>query len=77
MLRSLKKFDEAEDNGDAATLAAYYAEDAVLLENTGPIYGREAIELGGFDRRFGERDLIKTDQFYFHPLPASCLWLDP
>ena len=46
MLGSLKKFDEAQDNGDAATLATYYAEDAVLLEDTGPIYGLEAIELG-------------------------------
>jgi uncharacterized protein (TIGR02246 family) len=39
-----KKGDESYNNGDAAALAALYTEDALLLTNTGPIYGREAIE---------------------------------
>ena len=39
-----KKVDEAWNNNDAAALAALFTEDAVLLEDTGPIYGREAIE---------------------------------
>ena len=39
-----KKFDEAWNNNDAAALAALYTEDAVLVNDTGPIYGREAIE---------------------------------
>ena len=53
-------------------------EDALLVTNTGPISGQEAIELGGcFDRSLGGCALIKTDQFCFHPLPVSGLWLDP
>jgi ketosteroid isomerase-like protein len=39
-----KKTDESYNNGDAAALAALYTEDALLLTNTGPTYGREAIE---------------------------------
>ncbi|HXM04886.1 MAG TPA: SgcJ/EcaC family oxidoreductase [Chthoniobacterales bacterium] len=44
-LRALSsKTDEAYNNGDAAALAKLYTEDALLLTNTGRIYGREAIE---------------------------------
>ena len=39
-----KKIDGAYNNNDAAALAAFYAKDAVLVTNTGPIYGREALE---------------------------------
>ena len=39
-----KKYDEAENNNDAASLAAFFTEDAVLVTNTGPVYGRQAIE---------------------------------
>jgi ketosteroid isomerase-like protein len=40
----VKKFDEAFNNGDAAAVAALYTEDAILVPDTGPVYGREAIE---------------------------------
>src|SRR5258708_5237201 len=39
-----QKYDEAFNNGDAVALAALYTEDAVLVTDIGPFYGREAIE---------------------------------
>jgi ketosteroid isomerase-like protein len=39
-----KKYDETENNNDAASLAALYTKDAVLVTNTGPVFGRQAIE---------------------------------
>jgi ketosteroid isomerase-like protein len=38
-----KKFAEAWNNNDAAALTACFTRDAVLVTNTGPIFGREAI----------------------------------
>ena len=40
-----KKFDDGFINGDAAAMAAFYVEDAVIIPHDGPpIYGREAIQ---------------------------------
>ncbi|HEY0790822.1 MAG TPA: nuclear transport factor 2 family protein [Chthoniobacterales bacterium] len=39
-----KKFDEAMNMSDAAAAAAFFTEDAVLVTDAGPVYGREAIE---------------------------------
>jgi hypothetical protein len=40
-----KIYDEAMNNGDAAALAnKMFTEDAVLVTDAGPIYGRSAIE---------------------------------
>jgi uncharacterized protein (TIGR02246 family) len=39
-----KKSDEAFLKGDAAALASFFTDDAVLVNDTGPLYGREAIE---------------------------------
>jgi uncharacterized protein (TIGR02246 family) len=38
-----KKWDEAQNNNDAAALAALLTQDAVFVTNTGMVYGREAI----------------------------------
>ena len=39
-----KKFIEAVDNNDAAAVAAVFTEDAVFVTDTGPVYGRDAVE---------------------------------
>jgi ketosteroid isomerase-like protein len=38
-----QKYDDAFNNGDAVAMAATFTEDAVLVNDTGPVYGREAI----------------------------------
>jgi ketosteroid isomerase-like protein len=40
----IKRFDEACNNNDAAAIAAFFTEDAVLVTETGPVCGRKAIE---------------------------------
>jgi uncharacterized protein (TIGR02246 family) len=44
LTRSLKKLNDAWNNNDASALAALFTKDAVLVNDTGPIYGRDAIE---------------------------------
>ena len=39
-----KKYDEAENNNDAAALAALFHGRRGFVTNTGPVYGRQAIE---------------------------------
>jgi uncharacterized protein (TIGR02246 family) len=39
-----KKYDEAVNKNDAAAVAALYTEDAVFVGDSGPLYGRQAIE---------------------------------
>src|ERR1700730_13245876 len=44
LLALAKKFEDAWNNNDASALAALFTKDAVLIEESGPVYGREAIE---------------------------------
>jgi uncharacterized protein (TIGR02246 family) len=39
-----KKYAEAVNSNDAASVAAFYSEDGVFVTSDGPKYGREAIE---------------------------------
>src|SRR5262245_1982102 len=44
LLALAKKFEEAWNNNDAEALAGLFTKDAVLIEESGPVYGREAIK---------------------------------
>ncbi len=44
LLALARKFEDAWNSNDAVALAALFTEDAVLVEQTGPVYGRKAIE---------------------------------
>jgi uncharacterized protein (TIGR02246 family) len=59
------KYDEAYNKNDAAALAALFAEDAVVVTDTGPIYGREAIEnmyAGEFQKCHNINHIGQADQ---------------
>ena len=60
-----KKYDEAENNNDAAALAALFTEDAVFVTDTGPVYGRQTIEkwfADDFQEWHHSKYLTKRDQ---------------
>jgi ketosteroid isomerase-like protein len=44
LLEMAKNFEEAWNNNDASALASLFTEDAVLVNDSGPVYGREAIK---------------------------------
>ena len=61
---------EAWNSNDAHALAATFTEDAVLVTNTGPIYGREDIEKyykDLFQKMHFSNYLITPDQYSPHP----------
>jgi ketosteroid isomerase-like protein len=64
-----QKYDEAFNNNDAAALAATFTEDAVLVNDTGPVYGREAIELyyaDLFQKLHFSNQMTESDQYCPH-----------
>ncbi len=69
-----KNETEAWNNNDAQTLAATFTEDAVLVTNTGPIYGREDIEKyyeDLFQKMHFSNYLITPDQYSPHPIGTA------
>src|SRR5271165_1326372 len=70
-----KKFDDAFINGDAAAMAAFYAEDAVIIPHDGPpIYGREAIQKHFqdiFTKIHFSKHLSKPEQYSPHIIGAA------
>jgi ketosteroid isomerase-like protein len=64
-----RKFDEACNNNDAAAVAALFTEDAVLVTDTGPVYGRKAIEKSYadlFQKWRVSNHISKRDQYSPH-----------
>ena len=66
-----QKYDEAINKNDAAAVAAFFTESAVLLTDQGPIYGRDSIEKYQADA-FGQFRFInhngKPDEYSPHTI---------
>ena len=73
----VKKFDEVWNNNDAVALAALYAEDAVIVTDTGPIYGRNAIAkhfADLFKQVHFSNHIAKADQYSPHMIGTDKAW---
>lgn len=69
-----KKFDDAFNNNDPAAVAALFTKDAVLVTNTGPVYGSEAIEkyhAAAFKEGHFSNYTNKWDQYSPHMIGAD------
>jgi ketosteroid isomerase-like protein len=65
---------DAWNSNDAHALAATFTEDAVVVANTGPVYGREAIEkyyTELFQKMHFSNYLITPDQYSPHPVGTA------
>jgi len=65
LLAFVTKYEEAINNGDAVAAAVFFAEDGVLVNDTGPVYGQKAIEkyyAGVFENVHFSNYIITVDQ---------------
>jgi ketosteroid isomerase-like protein len=70
-----KKFSEAWNNNDAAALAGFYTEDAVRVDDNGPLYGRDNIQKWYSDllkRMHISNHFNKRAQYY--PIGTNEVW---
>jgi ketosteroid isomerase-like protein len=71
MLAFAKKYDQIWNDNDAAALAALFTDDAIEVTNTGPIYGRKALEKnwGDLFQKIHFSDHVSTvDQYSPHAI---------
>jgi ketosteroid isomerase-like protein len=69
-----KKYDEAINNNDAAAVAALFTEDAVFVTDTGPVYGRKAIEKSHadfFQQWHCSNHTVVVDQYSPHAIGTA------
>ena len=69
-----QKYDEAINKNDAAAVAAFFTESAVLLTDQGPIYGRDSIEkyqADGFEQFRFINHVGKPDQYSPHSIGSE------
>jgi uncharacterized protein (TIGR02246 family) len=71
---SIKAYDEAVNNNDAAAIAALFTEDAVFVSDRGPVYGRKAIEkwyADVFKTWHPKNHIGKADQYSPHAIGTA------
>jgi ketosteroid isomerase-like protein len=69
-----KKYDEAFNKNDAAAVNVFFTEDAVLVTDAGPFYGRESIKkyhADHFQKFHFSNHLSKRDQYSPHTIGTA------
>jgi uncharacterized protein (TIGR02246 family) len=70
------KSDDAFNKGDAAGVASVFTENAILVTNQGPVYGRQAIQrlyANLFQKAHFSNHIVKVDQNAHHII-GPAIW---